>query len=274
MAVRPGIEDLEMKITPWVAFASIAIVLVTASCGAASSPTAIPTVVLSVNPGTSAGSISASAVIVPTHKAELSFPLTGNVRTVTVKPGDSVKAGEILASLDDAVLQARTQVADADLQAAQIQYKYLYRSGTDQEHMDVAQSDVDRAQALLDVAKATLAQATLTAPFDGTIASVDITPSEAVVAGQVIISLGSLSEFRVETTDLSERDAPRVQMGQKVEIDVPALGGSYAGKVIDISRISSTVGGDVVYKVTIEFEAQPQGLLWGMSASVRITVGQ
>jgi HlyD family secretion protein len=44
--------------------------------------------------------------------------------------------------------------------------------------------------------------------------------------------------------------------------------------VTDISRISSTVGGDVVFKVTINLDEQPQGLLWGMSADVKIETGK
>ena len=42
----------------------------------------------------------------------------------------------------------------------------------------------------------------------------------------------------------------------------------------DISRISSTVGGDVVFMVTVDLDTQPDGLLWGMSADVQIETGQ
>jgi HlyD family secretion protein len=52
------------------------------------------------------------------------------------------------------------------------------------------------------------------------------------------------------------------------------LNQEFTGKVVDISRISSTLGGDVVYKVTIDLDQQPQGLLWGMSADVEIETGQ
>jgi HlyD family secretion protein len=51
------------------------------------------------------------------------------------------------------------------------------------------------------------------------------------------------------------------------------LNQEFPGKVIEISRISSTVGGDVVFKVTIDLDEQPQGLLWGMSADVKIETG-
>jgi multidrug resistance efflux pump len=114
----------------------------------------------------------------------------------------------------------------------------------------------------------------LTAPFDGTIASVDISPAETVTPGLIVIMLGDLSNFQVITTDLSERDVPAVRIGQAATITVAALAGEFPAKVTDISRISSTVGGDVVYEVTLEFDTQPEGLLWGMTTEVRIDAGE
>ena len=120
----------------------------------------------------------------------------------------------------------------------------------------------------------TLAQATLTAPFDGTVASVDIAPAETVVPGQIVITLGDMTHFQIETTDLSERDVPKVQVGQTANVSIDALDQEFTGKVSDIARVSSTVGGDVVYKVTIELDNQPADLRWGMSADVEIPTGQ
>ncbi len=87
--------------------------------------------------------------------------------------------------------------------------------------------------------------------------------------------ISDLAHLQVETTDLSERDAPSVQVGQTASISVTALNGQFPAKVTDISRVSSTVGGDVVYKVTLQFDSQPKGLLWGMTTDVSInTSGQ
>ena len=61
-------------------------------------------------------------------------------------------------------------------------------------------------------------------------------------------------------------------MGQRVNVYIEALNDEFAGKVVDVARTSTTLGGDVVYKVTIDFIRQPKGLLWGMSADVDIFV--
>ncbi len=246
------------------------LILAAAACAPSTAPTALPTVVLNANPSTASSGVSASGVVVPQPNAALSFPLTGTVKTVDVKAGDKVTKGQTLITLDTAVWDAQVREAEAALTAAQANVNVLVRNGTDQDHLDAANADVDRAQANLDSAKATAAQATLAAPFDGTISSVDIHPAETVIPGQELIMLGDLSNFQVETTDLSERDAPSVQVGQKATVSVSALNKDFPGTVIDVSRISSTVGGDVVYKVTIQFDAQPSGLLWGMTTDVDI----
>ena len=156
-------------------------------------------------------------------------------------------------------------------QAAQIDRKYKERLKLDKIHLEVADAQIAQMQALLDSASAILAtQFTLTAPFDGTIVSVDVAPAETVVPGATVIVLGDLSGYVIETTDLSERDVTHVQVGQPASVYIEALGSEFSGQVSDIALTSSTLGGDVVYKVTIELDEQPDGLLWGMSADVTI----
>jgi RND family efflux transporter MFP subunit len=253
-----------------------------ACTSAGSTPTAIPTISLdgnngspSNNPSDNPNTVSATAIIVPVNEADLSFANVGRVKAVDVKVGDQVKAGQPLVELDTTLLEAKVKEAEANLTVAKVQVDYLKRVGTDEVHLESAQAEADRAQALLDSANTTLAtQSTLTAPFDGTIVSVDISPAETVVPGRVVVTVGDLSRFQVETKDLSERDIPRVQVGQTASVLIEPLNQEFSGKVVDISRISSTVGGDVVFKVTIDLDQQPQGLLWGMSADVNIDTGK
>ena len=256
--------------------------LLLTACASAETPAAIPTVSLddgntsTTNTQSSdADSVSASAMIVPVNAADLSFANVGRVTAVNVKVGDQVTAGEVLIELDTTLLEAKVKEAEANLAAAQVQVDYLKRLGTDELHLASAEADADRAQAVLDSAKATLAaQSNLVAPFTGTIAAVEISPAETVVPGRVVITMGDFSKLQVETKDLSERDIPRVQIGQPASVFIEALNQEFSGKVVNISRISSTIGGDVVFKVTLALDEQPEGLLWGMSADVRIETGK
>jgi RND family efflux transporter MFP subunit len=246
--------------------------LTLAACSQSATPQVIPTVSLdsSTQPSSSGGSVSASGVVVPVKKVELAFPTVGAVKTVEVAAGDQVTANQALVTLDPSILESRIKEAEANVVIAQTDVTYLKRSGANQERIDAANADVDRAQASVDIAKAQLAQATLIAPFAGTIASVEISPAEIANPGQVVIVMGDLAHFQIETTDLSEEDAPAVQEGQTASVFIDALGQEFSGKVVDIARVSETVGGDVVYKVTIELDEQPEGLRWGMSTEVKI----
>jgi RND family efflux transporter MFP subunit len=253
----------------------ILLTLLLTACGSASSPTTLPTVVLGnenapVNQQTeTGGAITASGVVVPIRESRLAFASIGKVTEVNVKVGDSVKAGDVLVALDTALLQARVKEAQANLASAAAQVAFLKRNKTDQVHLDEANANVERMQALLDSANAALAaQSTLVAPFDGIIVEVNITPAEIVTPGQIVIVLGDLSQFQVETTDLSERDVTKIQHGQTATIFIEALNDEFTGIVADVSLVSSTLGGDVVYTVTLDFEDQPDGLRWGMSADV------
>jgi|CXWL01.1.fsa_nt_gi RND family efflux transporter MFP subunit len=256
------------------------IALVLSACGQSNTPATIPTVVLdesnsTLNPQPSSGdSIAASAVVVPFNEARLSFTSIGRVTTVNIKVGDKVKAGDILVNLDTTILEAKVREAESNLLVAQIQVKYLKRIGTDERHLELAEADIQRAQALVDSANATLlSQSNLTAPFDGTIVSVVVAPFETVTPGKIVLVLGDLSSYQIETTDLSERNVPNVKPGQTANVFIDALNQEFTGKVVGIDNISSTLGGDVVYKVTIGLDEQPAGLLWGMSADVEILTG-
>jgi len=260
-----------MKNVFWIFTSVLALVLT--ACGSSATPTAIPTISLdsaSQSSPASSNKATASGIVVPVKKVELAFPLSGVVKTVKVTEGDSVTAAQPLATLETAILEAKVKEAEANVIIKETQVTYLIRVGTSQENLDSAKADVERMKALVEIAKAQLAQATLVAPFDGTIASVDIHPAEYANAGQVIIRMGDLSHMQIETTDLSEKNLPSLKIGSQVNVFIQALNKEFKGKIVDIARISQTVGGDVVYKVTIELDEQPEGLRWGMSTDVTI----
>ena len=126
------------------------------------------------------------------------------------------------------------------------------------------------AQAALEIAQATLAESTLVAPYDATVASVNVVPGEYVQQNQVVITLATLNNLQLETTDLSERDIAKVKIGAPVNISIEARMKTSTGKSLAFHPLQAVVGGDVVFKVTIAFDKQPVNLLWGMTAEVTI----
>jgi RND family efflux transporter MFP subunit len=235
------------------------------------------------HPDTAQLAVTASAVIVPAQTAQLGFLISGIVREVPVQEGDSVTTGQTLIVLDTPDLEFAVTEAQAALRAAQAEatvqsYRQVKvkRAGKDSygaapvEVRQRTEAKVQQAQVALEIAQINLAESTLMAPFDGMIASISVIPGEFVESDQAILTLATLNELRVETTDLSERDITKVKVGAPVEITIDALNESFKGKVITISPIAATVSGDVTFKVTITFDEQPKNLLWGMTAEVNI----
>jgi HlyD family secretion protein len=239
------------------------------------------------------GTVTASAVIVPAQVSELGFLISGIASDIPVKEGDTVKAGQILMVLDTPDLQFAVTEAEANLRAAQakleirrndvikkIEINYItftikkLRLTVPHEEIEMEEGKVQRAQALIEIAEAKLAQGTLTAPFDGVVTSIDVIPGEFVPSNQAVITLAAVNTLQVETTDLTEQDVVNVRVGDPATIFVEALDQTIDGKVISISPKANTIGGDVVFKVTIAPDIQLEGQLWGMTAEVEIQSGE
>lgn len=246
-----------------------------------------PISIVSASSGQDSGSlqnaVTASAVVVPAQVAQLGFLISAIAKDIPVKEGDTVQAGQTLMVLDIPELQFAVTEAQAALHSAQVYadlQKYqkvenrrngkVFLDTVPEEYRQRADVKVQQAQAALEITQFNLAQATLTAPFDGTVASIKVIPGEFVPSDQAVVTLAALNDLQVETTDLSERDITKVKIGAPVNISMEALNENFPGKVIGISPKADTVGGDVVFKVTIAFDKQPQDLLWGMTAEVNI----
>ena len=119
------------------------------------------------------------------------------------------------------------------------------------------------AQALLD-------QTRLVAPFDGMVAVVNVSVGDFVAPAQPLVVVSDVGNMHVKTTALSELDIVRVQIGANAEVLIEALDESFPATVISISPLANTLGGDVVYEVTLSFDDSPAGLLNGMTAEVAI----
>ena len=267
-----------MKRTQWTALAVLVLVLVISSCAPAATATPVP--IIALESGSSEFSnVQASAQVVPAQEASLSFVVPGLIKEVTIEEGDTVEAGQILATLSSPDLEYGVLEAEAAVRVAEFDYEYwkLPRRLEDRTIVDrrpVAEKELEMTQRSLDTARAELTQTNLVAPFAATVVSIEVQPGEYVQPGQVVVVLAELNKLKVETTDLSELNVSVVNIGQLADIYVEALGKEFQGVVTAISPISDTIGGDVVYKVTIQFDEQPIDLLWGMSADVEIQTEQ
>jgi multidrug efflux system membrane fusion protein len=132
-----------------------------------------------------------------------------------------------------------------------------------------AEARIKNAQAQLTASQAALSDLEMKSPFDGTVGRMSIHSGEWVTPGQPILVLADVDHLRVETTDLSERDIPNIDIGQTVTVFIEALNQDVTGRVSAISPLADTLGGDVVYRTTIDLDTLPPGLRSGMSVEVQ-----
>jgi multidrug efflux pump subunit AcrA (membrane-fusion protein) len=175
-------------------------------------------------------------------------------------------------AMDLSQAKANLAVAQANLAKSQRDYEVL-KNGPDPDQVAMAQERLANAKAQLAVAKSALDDLQILAPFSGTVTKVNTHAGEWVTPGLPVVMLSDLQNARVETTDLSERDVPRITVGQPVTVFIKALNQSVTGKVKEIAPLADTLGGDVVYQTIIELDSRPEGLREGMTVEVQFGTG-
>ena len=169
---------------------------------------------------------------------------------------------------DAAIIRANYDSAKAALQEAQWYAAALKGEQVPAEATGSRLAALESAQNAITAARTRLDQTRLVAPISGKVVVMELIAGEYAPPGQIILIVSDVSQFQVETTDLSERDVPRIAVGQSVSIFIEALGANATGQVVSISPVADTLGGDVVYKTTIDLDEQPEGALAGMSVEV------
>jgi HlyD family secretion protein len=193
--------------------------------------------------------------------------------------------------------EARTQLAQAlvaqdtfsntieilaeDVEAARLQLQSLqtwdnpYRDEASEQEIAQAEAQLEKTRVALDQLHLQREDATLTAPFAGTVVAVDAKAGDEVTPGQVVVTLATLSHLQVTTTDLSELEIGQIEVGDSTVVKVDAFPtAELHGTVSEIALQAQDYRGDTVYEVTIELdptEAAP-ALRWGMTAMAEIGV--
>ena len=174
---------------------------------------------------------------------------------------DSVRAPARAADL--AMAQAELRRASAQLD--------LLREGSRNQTITAAEADVSAASAALQQAQAALDETTLTAPFAGIVAELLPALGEPVSPGAPMLRLGDLTQWQIETDDLTELDVVRVSEGAEATIRFDALPGvELSGHVLQIKPIGVNKQGDITYTVVVIPDETDPRLRWNMTAVVRI----
>ncbi len=160
--------------------------------------------------------------------------------------------------------------AEAAVAGAQAQLDIVI-AGARPEEILGALADLAAAQTALMQARVNLAEKELRAPFAGTLAALDLRVGQQVQGGLPVAQLGDMSEWLVETTDLTEINVVDVGVGDRVMVEIDALPDTQlAGTVVSIKPLGENVLGDIIYKATIALDHGDPRLRWNMTAAASI----
>lgn len=107
------------------------------------------------------------------------------------------------------------------------------------------------------------------APFDGTVAKLNVKKYDSISPATVVATL--VTRQKMAELSLNEVDAAKVKVGQKATLTFDAVDGlSIAGSVVEIDAVGTVTQGVVTYTVKIGFDTQDDRVKTGMSVSAAI----
>ncbi|MFL5802235.1 MAG: efflux RND transporter periplasmic adaptor subunit [Roseiflexaceae bacterium] len=148
------------------------------------------------------------------------------------------------------------------------------KAGPRPSDLAIAQAQVASAQAALDLVRLNLDQATLTAPFAGTVAEVNLKPGETPSVAEPPVVLADLSSFHVDVA-VDEIDVSRLAVGQPVTLTLDALPGlALPGVVESIDPLATARSAVTSYEVRVRATSSDQRVRSGMSTNADIVVAR
>lgn len=220
---------------------ALAAALLLAATAHAAPGIGVPVVRLSAQPV--AMGLEFDGVVEPVTQSTVASQATGRIARLAVKAGDSVRAGQLLATIDDQETrtglqrsQAQAAQADAELRNAQAQFertRELQSKGfVSKAALDTAQATFKAAQAGRDGAAAGQRQSQIaqgftqvTAPYDGWVLETLAQSGDLAVPGKPLLTLYAPLPLRVVVHVPASRAAAARAAGQ-VEVQVADANGA------------------------------------------------
>lgn len=177
------------------------------------------------------GTVSAKTV------AQVAAKLPGRIVDISVRSGDRVKSGQIVARLDASALQAQIGQARAALAAAEAQagqtradaqrFQNLYaKDAATRQDLDTAtaaarsgDARVTQAREALREAESHLGETVLKAPFDGVVVKRELEPGDMALPGGAVLTLQQSRLLRIESA-IPAHCAGLVKLGDKLKAKV------------------------------------------------------
>lgn len=249
-----------------------------------------------------ADTVDAIGTVQPAEQATLAAQVMGTVRSVAVREGDRVRAGQTLVTIDAAQLQSEAerarasagaieqQIAAAESDAA-LAASTLRRYEVLREKKSVSPQEFDEVQARSKAASARLdatrqqekearaaessartmqSYTRIRAPFDGVVTERKVDPGALAAPGSPLLTVEKASRLRLEVS-VDESLLSAVRMGATVPVKIEAAGDApLEGKVVQIVPAADPASRSFLVKIDLPSTA---GLRSGMFGSAQFPRG-
>jgi HlyD family secretion protein len=210
--------------------------------------------------------VTAPGRVKPTTHVKLSSDIMGRIVVLEVAEGDWVKAGQVVAVLDNTRQRASLERAKSAVESAKVNLNYqkmvwerttkLYEQGlVSKEQYEAARVELTNAQAALVQARAALSQADdelskteIITPISGVVTDLNVEQGEIVVTGTmnnpgtVLMTISDLARMEVEC-EVDETDVVDIKIGQEARIELDALPDTtLQGSVSEIANTGQVLG--------------------------------
>jgi biotin carboxyl carrier protein len=201
-------------------------------------------------------------------------PYDGFIAKSSLRAGQQVKAGEVLARLDDRDLLLERQRWLAEQEQADRKYSdALAKHESANAHILAAQ--LAEAAAQLDLADDKLARSTLVAPFDGVIVSGDLSQmlGTPVEKGKVLFEVAPMDAYRV-VLKVPENGIRDVRIGQTGQIVLAGMSDQTLPFRVKNVGVAAAEDGENLFRIEAQLESALSGIRPGMEGVGKVQVGE
>lgn len=216
--------------------------------------------------------VSVTGTLTPTAYADLSFRSVGIVGQISVKEGDAVTAGQVLATLDTSVLESQLRAARI---AAEIAYQnelLSVRNHLKKQEIAAKKLAAEQAREQVRTLAVQVGDSAIVSPIDGILLRFDTRVGETAVAGRVVAHVVAVDSELLAESKVSESDIAKVTLGMKADVTFDALSTRdiFSADVVSIDPVADVTQDVVSYVAKLRVADMDARLREGMTANVDI----
>jgi RND family efflux transporter MFP subunit len=221
--------------------------------------------------------IGAVAELRARDRRVVSVPFDGVLkeRAPGIEAGVTVKAGQVLALLDDTELQLQAAEVQARLVQAE---KALAQAMREQKTAEArkAEAQAEEARAQLDLLNSRIVRARITSPIDGTIISGELREriGGSVKLGDELFQIATLDDM-LAVARVDERDIALIKPGSPGQLatkSLPAV--KFPVKVVTVVPLAEPKDGKNIFEVRVQLDQSAEWMRPGMEGLIRLDAGE